>query len=102
MKGVLKYSNQVWPQKGCAGPSGCGYRGPGELFWTGVHQHPLRCPNCGKGHTFLGISSLEKLRELEEYREWNTDLDDWFRLWHLPVHGPIPITPNYEEVKEVK
>ena len=97
---VLKYTNRVWPQMGCAGPDGCGYRGPRELFWSGRHQNPYKCPNCGKRYTFLGISSLEKLRELEELRTWNDDLDDWFTLWHLPVHGPITIVPDFTGLKK--
>lgn len=46
---LIKWESQ------CVGYKGCGYRGPEENFKTGMAQHPLKCPKCGKTHTFMAI-----------------------------------------------
>lgn len=91
----IKYTNRIWPQMGCAGRDGCLFRGPRELFWTGIHQHPYKCPNCGKNHTFLAINSLDHLKELAEITVHDDDLDIAFRIWDLPVNEAIPVIPDF-------
>jgi hypothetical protein len=39
-------------EKQCAGPDGCGYRGPDKEFQTGIPQRPCKCPRCNKTYTF--------------------------------------------------
>ena len=38
----------------CWGPEGCGYEASSETFFD-THQNPLKCPQCGKSHTFKAV-----------------------------------------------
>lgn len=51
----------------CVGDKGCGYIGLDEEFEKG-YQGRLKCPQCGKNHTFMGIrenmnKNKEKVRD---------------------------------------
>lgn len=45
----------------CAGYVGCGWIGKREECWN-THQHPMKCPRCGKTFTFLTLT-LEDARK---------------------------------------